>query len=102
MLPQTRLSVYIFSRKIVPEKYHFYQRVLNDLYEDQAFSPSYNKAPPPPSPPPLSPISKLDRRHTGRLRKRDNQREKVAGGGGGAKTYDSERILVLYKSFNIL
>ncbi len=37
--------------------------------EDKAFSPSYDMAPPTS---PLSLISKLDRRHTGRLRKRDN------------------------------
>ncbi len=36
---------------------------------DQAFSPSYDLAPPTPSP--LS-LSKLDRGHTGRLRKTDN------------------------------
>ncbi len=45
--------------------------------EDQAFSPSYDVAPrPPPSP---SPVSNIDRRHTGRLRMRD----KLLTGEGG-------------------
>jgi hypothetical protein len=46
--------------------------------EDQAFSPSYDSDPP--QPPPLSPVSKLDKRNTGRLRKRDNS---LKGGGVG-------------------
>ncbi len=48
--------------------------------EDQAFSPSYY-LPPPPHPPP---VSKLDRRQTGRLRKRDNLL--IGEGGRGAKS----------------
>jgi hypothetical protein len=48
-----------------------YQRILIDLLEDQTFPPKYNLAHPPPPPPPF-PVSKLDRRHTGLLRKRDN------------------------------
>jgi hypothetical protein len=44
------------------------QRVLKDLWTAKPFSESYNLAPPPPP----SPASKLDRRHAGRLRKRDN------------------------------
>jgi hypothetical protein len=48
------------------------QRVLNDLYGDRAFSPSYGLAPTPTRPTSPSPGSKLDWRHTGRLGKRDN------------------------------
>jgi len=60
------------------------------IIENQAFSPSYALAPPPPSPP--SPVSKLGQRHTGRLRKRDNLLTvKGARGGGGAKSYDGEK-----------
>ncbi len=56
--------------------------------EDQAFSRSYDLAPPPPPPP--SPVTMLDRQHTGRPRKRDNllAGEGEIGDGGGAKTYD--------------
>ncbi len=62
------------------------QRVLND--EDEVLSPSYDLAPSPPPAP--SRVSKLDRRHTGRLRKRDNllTEEGRKGGGGGAKSYE--------------
>jgi hypothetical protein len=68
--------------------------------EDQAFSPSYDLAPPPSPSPSLSPVRKLDRRHTGRLRKRENflTREGV-GVGGGAKQRES---LVLCKLLNNL
>jgi hypothetical protein len=38
--------------------------------EGQAFLLSYDMAPPPP--PPLSPVSKLNQRHTGRLGNRGN------------------------------
>ncbi len=49
------------------------------ILEDQAFWRSFELAPrPTPTPPP--PVSKLERRHTGRLRKRDNMR---TGEGGG-------------------
>ncbi len=52
---------------------------------------------------PPSTVSKLDRRHTGRLRKRDNL---LGGGGGGKKGFgrgaESYESLVLYKSFNNL
>jgi len=41
------------------------------IMEDQAFSPSYDVAPRPPPPP--SPVSNIDRRHTGRLRKREKR-----------------------------
>jgi hypothetical protein len=34
------------------------------------------------------PVSKLDQRHTGRLRKRDNLLTGEGVGGGGAKSYD--------------
>jgi hypothetical protein len=56
--------------------------------EEQAFSPSYDSAPFLP-PPPSSPVSKPDRQHTGRLRKRDNLL--TGEGGGGAKSYDGEK-----------
>ncbi len=59
--------------------------------EDQTFSLSYDLAPPS-TPSHLSPVSKLDRRHTGRLRKRDNLLTGEGGwGGGGAKSYDGEK-----------
>ncbi len=65
--------------------------------ESQAFSRSYYLAPRPP--PPSSPVSKLDRRHTRRLRKRDN----VAGGGWRKSSIiRPQESLVLYKSFNTL
>ncbi len=57
--------------------------------EGQAFSQSYDSAPCP-SPPP-SYVSKLDRRYTGRLRKRDNMQSGEMGRGGWA----SERLVVL-------
>jgi hypothetical protein len=43
-------------------------------------------------PPPPPPIRKLDRRHPGRLRKREDGRVGVVGG-GGAKSFDGEKIL---------
>jgi hypothetical protein len=44
-----------------------------------------------PTPSPLSPVSELDRRHTGRLRKRDNLLTGVGEGGGGeANSYAKE------------
>ncbi len=43
-------------------------------------------------PTPPSPVSKLDRRHTGRRRKRDNLlSERGREGGGGAKSFDGEK-----------
>ncbi len=44
--------------------------------------------------PPTFPVSKLDLRHTGRLKKRNNLWT-VEGGmsGGGAKSYDDEKAL---------
>ncbi len=60
--------------------------------EDQAFSPSYDLAPPPLSPP--SPVGKLGRRHTGRLKKRYNFLTREGGGGfGPSQTYDGEKVL---------
>jgi hypothetical protein len=40
-----------------------------------------------------SPVSKLDRRHTDKLGKRDNLPavEGAGGGGGGARSYDGEK-----------
>ncbi len=71
--------------------------------ENQAFSQSYDAAPPPPTPSP-SPVTKLDRQHTGRLRKRDNWWK----GEGWRNRWTWNQIirqresLVLYKSFDIL
>jgi hypothetical protein len=61
------------------------------IIEDKASSPSYDLAPAPSLPPP-SPVSKRDRQHTGRLRKRQlaDGRER-GGGGGGAKSHRSEK-----------
>jgi hypothetical protein len=64
--------------------------------EGQAFSRSYALAPRSPSPPPPPPVSKLDRRHKGRLRKRDNLLTEVGEGSGqGAESYDRKESLVL-------
>jgi hypothetical protein len=62
------------------------------IIEDQAFSPSYDLSPLPPPipPPPTSTVSKLDRRHTGRLRKGDNFL-RVGGCEGGAKSYQARK-----------
>jgi hypothetical protein len=54
--------------------------------EDQATSPSHDLAPPPPPPP--SPVSKLIRQHTGRLRKREGGGE---GMGVGAKSCEGKK-----------
>jgi hypothetical protein len=45
------------------------------------------------APPPSSPVHKLDRRHTGRLGKRDNLLTGGGGGGGvrGAESYDRRK-----------
>jgi hypothetical protein len=57
-----------------------------------------------PHQPPPYPISKLDRRHTGRLRKRDNLLTGEGGGGGGGRAQVRRRreSLVLYISFKPL
>ncbi len=61
--------------------------------EDQAFSPSYD----------LAPVSKLDGRHIGRLRKRDNMLTREGRGGWGRSQIIRQRgSLVLFKSFNTL
>jgi hypothetical protein len=56
--------------------------------------------------PPPSPISNVDRRHIGRLRKGDylltGERGLGGRGEGGAKLYESQESLALYKSFNTL
>ncbi len=62
--------------------------------EDQAFSPSYDLAPTPPPPP----RQELDRRHTGKLRKRDNSLKAE----GEGKELNHTTAGVLYKSFNTL
>ncbi len=55
-----------------------------------------------PHPPPPS-VSKLDRRYTGRLRKRDKLLTGVWGKGVGEEPNPMiERSLAFYKSFNIL
>jgi hypothetical protein len=47
------------------------------------------------------PVSKLDKQHTGRLRKRDNLRTgKERGGGARSRIIRPQESLVLYKFFN--
>ncbi len=76
------------------------QRVLDGTCkEDHTFSPSNNLAPTPPP----STVSKLHRRHTGRLRKRDTCWERGEGGGGrGAVSFVRQESLVHCKSINTL
>jgi hypothetical protein len=62
------------------------------IIEELSFYQSYDLAPPPPPHPPPSPSSKLDRRHAGRLRKRDNLLT-GEGGGRGAKSYEGQKAL---------
>jgi hypothetical protein len=58
----------------------------------QAFSRSYDLAPPP-SPPPPSAVSKLGLLRTGGLSKKDNFADGRGGGGGqGAKSYDGDKV----------
>ncbi len=68
----------------------------------QAFSRSrsYDLAPFPPP----SPVNMTDRRHTGRLRKRDNLLPGEGGKGGWARSWiiRPQESLILYKSFNAL
>jgi hypothetical protein len=66
----------------------WYQRVLNDLQRTRLSRPS--------------PVSKLDRRHAERLRKRDNFLTREWGRGWGRSQIKRRReSLVLKKSFNV-
>jgi hypothetical protein len=67
-----------------------------DYIEDLALLPSYATAHFP------SPVSKLDRRHTGRLGKRDNFLTGEGGSGDGAKFIQRRESLVLYNTLNTL
>ncbi len=79
--------------------FHMFPESSEWFMEGQAFSRWYYFAP---SPLPLpSPVRKLDRRHTGRLRKRDNSMTRERGEGMGQIIEPQER-LVLYKSFKTL
>jgi hypothetical protein len=73
----------LFQNKIRP--HNPASRDTELFIEDQAFSPSYDLAPPPH---PL--ISKLVRRHTGRLGKRDNMLTGRGRGGGGDESNHGE------------
>ncbi len=77
-----------------------YEESIEWFIEEKAVSPSYDLAPPPPPPTvPPSPVSRFDRRHTGRLRKRDDLLTgEEGGGGGGAKSFDGEKA---WSSLNI-
>jgi hypothetical protein len=66
-------------------------------FEDQAFDLLPHNPPTP-----HSPISKLDRRHTGRMRKRDNMPTGGGRGGGRSQIIRRWESLVLNKSFNTL
>jgi hypothetical protein len=72
------------------------------IYRGTGFLATYNLAPPHPFPSP-SPISKLDRRHTGKLRKRENI-QTGENGRGWRRSQIIRRLesLVLYKSFKTL
>ncbi len=65
-------------------RYPVYPKSIERFIESQAFLRSFNSAPCPPLP--LS-VSKLDRRHIGRLRKRVN----LLTGGSGAPSYDCKK-----------
>ncbi len=62
-------------------------KIIEWFIENQAFSPSYDLAPPPPPPPPLLPsLSSIGERQT--------DWDHLLGGvgcGGGAKSYDGEK-----------
>jgi hypothetical protein len=73
-------------------------RELELFIEDQAFSPSYDWLP---SPPPFSKL--VDRRHTGKRRKRDNLLTGEGGEGGKrSQIIRRQESLVRYESFNTL
>jgi hypothetical protein len=75
--------------------------LIERLIEDQSFLWSYDLAPRPPPPP--SHVGNLDRRHTGRLRKRGSLLTGKGGSGGGrlwSRIIRAQEGLVLYKSFN--
>ncbi len=76
-----------------PPRWYHYQRVLNDLHRIRRSRDRINLAALPPPPPPS--VSKLGRRRTGRLRKRDNLPT-------GEGEWDVQESLILYKSFNTL
>jgi len=70
-----------------------YQEAIERFIEAEAFLRSFDSAPRPPLPPPPLPVSKLDRRHTRRLRKRDDLLTGEGGRGGrrGAESYDRKK-----------
>jgi hypothetical protein len=61
------------------------QRVLNNSWRTRLSRRRMIGSPPP------SPVSKLARRHAGRLRKRDSLLAREGGGGGGAESYIDEK-----------
>ncbi len=69
------------------------------IYRGPGFLTVYDLAPPPSSLP--SPVSKLDRRHTGRLRKRENFLTEEGAGGGRSrkKAYSSINHSLLFASY---
>jgi hypothetical protein len=79
----------------------FIPQTIELIIDGQTFLRTYDLAPRPTPPP--SPVRKLDRRHIGRLRKRDKM-VKEGGGEGLAKSLIvwPQESLVLYKSINKL
>jgi hypothetical protein len=69
-----------------------------------SFSDSYDLAPRPPPNPLPPPVSKLDQRHSGRLREREKllKVEVGEGGGRGAESYNRKKVCLLYETFNTL
>jgi hypothetical protein len=79
---------YCTSKKTIrKQEEHFYQKVLNDLYKARLSRGRMIWLPPP------SLVRKLNRRHTGRLRKRDDlltgERRR---GGGGAESCERKKL----------
>ncbi len=73
------------------------------IYRRPGFIAVYDFFDPHPTTLPPAPVSKLERRHTGSLRKRDNLLTGEGGRGWGRSQIIRQReSLVLYKSFNIL